>query len=148
MQDVHSRGKPYYLFNSLNASTTNSSLVISILLNILITVAQVVGGLVSDSLSLLSDAMHNFSDVLALLINYIIDRLTKRKITRSRLSGASEPSYRCFDHGCQPDRYFRDASQRSYNQIQQTNRDRFDLGDRAGRSEYPGEWRKRSFAEK
>ena len=39
-------------------------LLITILLNIVITAAQVVGGLVSGSLSLLSDALHNFSDVL------------------------------------------------------------------------------------
>ena len=60
---------------------------ISILLNILITVAQVVGGLVSGSLSLLSDAMHNFSDVVALLISYIADRLTKRKFTPEQTFG-------------------------------------------------------------
>jgi len=35
----------------------------SILLNIGITVAQIIGGIISGSLSLLSDALHNFSDV-------------------------------------------------------------------------------------
>ena len=43
------------------------NLVISILLNVVITLAQVVGGLLSGSLSLLSDALHNFSDVISLL---------------------------------------------------------------------------------
>ena len=33
---------------------------ISIILNILITVAQVIGGIISGSLSLLSDALHKF----------------------------------------------------------------------------------------
>mgnify|MGYP000259430837 CR=1 FL=1 len=37
------------------------NLFISILLNIVITAAQVVGGLISGSLALLSDALHNFS---------------------------------------------------------------------------------------
>lgn len=60
---------------------------LSILLNILITIAQVVGGLVSGSLSLLSDAMHNFSDVVALVISYIADRLTKRKFTAEQTFG-------------------------------------------------------------
>ncbi len=54
---------------------------ISILLNLLITVAQVAGGLVSGSLSLLSDAVHNFSDVLSLFISYIANLLTKRRST-------------------------------------------------------------------
>ena len=54
-------------------------LLISILLNILITVAQVIGGLLSGSLALLSDALHNFSDVITLIISYIDERLSKRK---------------------------------------------------------------------
>ena len=37
-------------------------LLFSIFLNVLITIAQVVGGIISGSLSLLSDALHNFSD--------------------------------------------------------------------------------------
>jgi cobalt-zinc-cadmium efflux system protein len=41
------------------------NLVISIFLNIIITASQVVGGLWSGSLALLSDALHNFSDVLS-----------------------------------------------------------------------------------
>ena len=57
------------------------SLVFSILLNILITTAQVVGGLISGSLALISDALHNFSDVISLLISYIAHRLSRRKAT-------------------------------------------------------------------
>ena len=44
------------------------NLLISILLNIIITAAQVIGGLISGSLSLLSDALHNTSDVISLII--------------------------------------------------------------------------------
>ena len=60
---------------------------ISIFLNILITVAQVIGGLISGSLSLLSDALHNFSDVISLIISYIATILTKRKETASKTFG-------------------------------------------------------------
>ncbi len=42
----------------------------TILLNIIITAAEVVGGLLSGSLALLSDAGHNFSDVIALILAY------------------------------------------------------------------------------
>jgi len=42
----------------------------TILLNIGITAAEVVGGIVSGSLALLSDAGHNFSDVIALVLAY------------------------------------------------------------------------------
>jgi cobalt-zinc-cadmium efflux system protein len=57
------------------------NLVLSILLNIVITVAQVAGGLISGSLALLSDALHNFSDVLSLVLSYVGHRLSRRKAT-------------------------------------------------------------------
>lgn len=60
---------------------------VSILLNIVITVAQVIGGLLSGSLSLLSDALHNFSDVLSLLVSYIASKLSKKKASKHRTFG-------------------------------------------------------------
>ncbi|GLB48182.1 cobalt transporter [Neptunitalea sp. Y10] len=60
---------------------------ISILLNILITVSQVIGGLISGSLSLISDALHNFSDVVSLIISYVARRLSKRKASNNRTFG-------------------------------------------------------------
>jgi len=60
---------------------------ISILLNIVITVAQVIGGIVSGSLSLLSDALHNFSDVISLMVSYIATILTKRKASINKTFG-------------------------------------------------------------
>ncbi|REG89354.1 cation diffusion facilitator family transporter [Winogradskyella sediminis] len=62
-------------------------LLISIVLNIVITVAQVIGGLVSGSLSLLSDALHNFSDVISLIVSYIASLLTKQKASINRTFG-------------------------------------------------------------
>ncbi|RKS55382.1 cobalt-zinc-cadmium efflux system protein [Gillisia mitskevichiae] len=62
--------------HSQNVSGKN--LLFSIFLNIGITLAQVIGGLLSGSLALLSDALHNFSDVLSLLVSYIANILSKR----------------------------------------------------------------------
>lgn len=62
-------------------------LLISILLNIIITAAQVIGGLISGSLALLSDALHNFSDVLSLLISYVANRLSKKKASFQKTFG-------------------------------------------------------------
>lgn len=64
-----------------------SNLMIAIVLNVLITTAQIIGGLVSGSLSLLSDALHNFTDVLSLLISYIANRLTGKKASTHRTFG-------------------------------------------------------------
>ena len=62
-------------------------LLLSILLNIGITVAQVIGGLISGSLSLLSDALHNFSDVLSLIVTYIADRYSKKDASVTKTFG-------------------------------------------------------------
>lgn len=62
-------------------------LLLSILLNIVITVAQVMGGLISGSLSLLSDALHNFSDVLSLIVSYIADRYSKKDASVTKTFG-------------------------------------------------------------
>ena len=56
-----------------------NNLVYSILLNLLITVAQVVGGIISGSLALISDALHNFSDVLSLVFSLVAHKLSRRK---------------------------------------------------------------------
>lgn len=63
------------------------NLIISILLNIAITIAQVIGGLFSGSLSLLSDALHNFSDVITLIVSYIASKLSKQKASIHRTFG-------------------------------------------------------------
>lgn len=63
------------------------NLFISILLNMLITASQVVGGLLSGSLSLLSDALHNFSDVLSLIISYIANILGRKEASTSKTFG-------------------------------------------------------------
>ncbi|MBT8292399.1 MAG: cation transporter [Eudoraea sp.] len=63
------------------------NLFITILLNILITLAQVIGGILSGSLALLSDALHNFSDVLSLIISYAATLLAKKKASLNKTFG-------------------------------------------------------------
>jgi cobalt-zinc-cadmium efflux system protein len=59
----------------------------TILLNIGITAAEVVGGIVSGSLALLSDAGHNLSDVIALILAYIGARGAAMKPTKRSTYG-------------------------------------------------------------
>ncbi len=63
------------------------NLFISVVLNLGITLAQVAGGILSGSMALLSDALHNFSDVLSLLISYVAHRLSSRKNTEKYTFG-------------------------------------------------------------
>jgi len=65
--------------HSHNHKISGGNLLFSIFLNIVITAAQIAGGLISGSLALLSDAIHNFSDVISLIISYIANLLTNKK---------------------------------------------------------------------
>ncbi len=64
-----------------------TTLFVAILLNVLITVAQIVGAIFSHSLSLMTDALHNLSDVMALGLSYVANRLAKRKPTQKQSFG-------------------------------------------------------------
>jgi len=65
--------------NHSHHKLSGRNLLISIFLNILITTAQIIGGIVSGSLALISDAVHNLSDVISLVISYIANLLTNKK---------------------------------------------------------------------
>ena len=59
----------------------DARLAVSLALNLLITLAQLVGGLIANSLGLLSDAAHNLSDVVALSLSLMAVRLGRRAAT-------------------------------------------------------------------
>jgi len=66
---------------------SGKNLGLAVLLNVGITLAQAIGGIISGSMALLSDAAHNFSDVLSLIISYIANRLSKRGATEKQTFG-------------------------------------------------------------
>ncbi len=49
------------------------------LLNLSITMVQIIGGLIASSLSLLSDALHNLGDSSAIFIAFVAGKVSKRK---------------------------------------------------------------------
>lgn len=69
------------------AEHAEQDLLVTMLLNFLITAVEVIGGIVSGSLSLLSDALHNFSDGIAIIVSYIAIRLSKRPRTLKHTFG-------------------------------------------------------------
>ncbi len=48
------------------------------LLNATITIAEIVGGMLSGSLALLSDAIHNLSDTVAIALSYVANRIAQK----------------------------------------------------------------------
>jgi cobalt-zinc-cadmium efflux system protein len=73
--------------NHAHHEVKGKNLLFSIVLNIVITVAQIIGGILSGSLALISDALHNFSDVLSLIFSYIANILSKRKASINQTFG-------------------------------------------------------------
>ncbi len=67
--------------------STGARLLVSLVLNLIIPVAQIIGGFMAGSVALISDAMHNFSDFTALLISYIAHRVGKKGVTVSNTFG-------------------------------------------------------------
>ena len=59
----------------------------TIFLNIVITVAEYFGGIFSGSLALLSDAGHNLSDVISLILSYFGEKLSQKKSTQNHSFG-------------------------------------------------------------
>jgi cobalt-zinc-cadmium efflux system protein len=66
---------------------SGKNLGITVLLNVIITLGELIGGIISGSMALITDAAHNFSDVLSLIISYTANRLAKRKPTTAQTFG-------------------------------------------------------------
>ncbi|QZN92699.1 cation diffusion facilitator family transporter [Limosilactobacillus panis] len=57
------------------------------LLNVLITVVEIIGGLISGSLALLSDAFHNMGDSFSIILGYFAQQIGGRPETRKSTYG-------------------------------------------------------------
>ncbi len=66
-----------------DTDTLNQNILLSIVINSLIVLVEIVGGFLSGSLALLSDSVHNLTDVFALVISYL-----------ARIIGKSRPQSR------------------------------------------------------
>jgi len=62
-------------------------LIVAIAINMLLTLTQVVGGIVSGSLALIADALHNFSDAASLLIAWVARKIGRQPADRFKTFG-------------------------------------------------------------
>lgn len=69
------------------ASISEKNLLAAVVLNFTITLAEIIGGILSNSLALLSDAVHNLGDGLAVLLAYIAHRISKRESNKRKTFG-------------------------------------------------------------
>jgi cobalt-zinc-cadmium efflux system protein len=64
-----------------------SNLLVATLLNLVITLMEIAGGILSNSLALISDALHNLSDTFATFIAYLAIKIGKRKANAKKTFG-------------------------------------------------------------
>ncbi len=65
----------------------DKNIFITIMLNLVITIAEFVGGFLSNSLALISDAFHNLSDVTAIILTYFALKISKKSKTSTKTFG-------------------------------------------------------------
>ncbi len=73
--------------HSDNADVGSKRFAIAVGINLLLTVAQVISGVVSGSLSLVADALHNFSDAAGLLLALLARRISRKPADAKRTFG-------------------------------------------------------------
>jgi len=66
---------------------SEKNLLAAVVLNFTITIVEIIGGILSNSLALLSDAIHNLGDGLAVLLAYIALRISKRESNQRKTFG-------------------------------------------------------------
>lgn len=67
-----------HLHLSPPVDTSGFRLLVTLAINFIIPVVQIIGGVMANSIALISDAVHNFSDFIAILISYIALRIGKK----------------------------------------------------------------------
>jgi cobalt-zinc-cadmium efflux system protein len=70
-----------------HSHTHDGKLSIAVFINILLTIVQIIGGLVSGSLSLIADALHNLSDAGAILIAIIARKIARKPASSNMTYG-------------------------------------------------------------
>jgi cobalt-zinc-cadmium efflux system protein len=83
----HSHHHDNHRHEPSTGGNTGKNLLLSVVLNFIVTIAEVAGGIISNSLALLSDALHNLGDTSALFIAYLANRISKRDNTDKKTFG-------------------------------------------------------------
>ena len=70
-----------------HSDLNGNKLLFATLLNLVITIAEIIGGILSNSLALLSDAIHNLGDTVAVMLAWIANRVSKRSANERKTFG-------------------------------------------------------------
>lgn len=72
---------------SLKKDYTSVKLIWITILNLIITIAEIIGGIACGSLALLSDALHNLSDTGAIILSFIAHRISRKNKSNTKTFG-------------------------------------------------------------
>ena len=62
----------------IDPSTGNARIFWAVAINLLLTIVQIVGGILSGSLALIADAIHNLSEALSLVLAFVARKIAQR----------------------------------------------------------------------
>jgi len=79
---MHSKDRKHH-----HTDIKSENLLLAVALNFLITIVEIGGGILSNSYALLSDAMHNFGDTIAIFLAYLSNKISKRSPTLTKTFG-------------------------------------------------------------
>jgi len=71
----------------VDAAGGDRRIAVAVAVNLGLTVAQVIGGVLSGSLALIADALHNFSDAISLIIGFAARRIARRPADQAMTFG-------------------------------------------------------------
>lgn len=80
-------GQHHHHHHHMDASAGDSRVAWAVVVNLGLTVAQIIGGIVSGSLAMIADAIHNFSDAMSLIIAFFARKIARRPADGSMTFG-------------------------------------------------------------
>lgn len=82
----HGKGHGHH-HHHIDFNTMSARLLFSVVLNFLISLFQIVGGIISGSLSLISDSLHNLSDSISIFFSYLAIKIGGKKSDNKKTYG-------------------------------------------------------------
>ncbi len=83
---IHDHKEGHYHFDE-NLNISGKKLLFVIILNFIITISEIIGGLISSSLALLSDSLHNFADTTSVVLSWFAIKISKKAKDKKRTYG-------------------------------------------------------------
>lgn len=89
----HGHGHHGHQHHHIDPEAGDRQVAFAVAINLLLTVAQIVGGVVSGSIALIADAVHNLSDAISLMIAFFARKIARRPADAQMTFGYGGPRW-------------------------------------------------------